>query len=510
MTQGVLNEPPLRNPEAERNLYSTVTDDSMTVLRFEAEDGAELGTINWFAVHGTSPLDNENRLISGDNKGYAAYRFEQLKLRQSASPFVAAFAQSNEGDNSPNVYGDDRNGRGQDPFASMEHSGTRQFEAALVLYEEAIEVLPAVVRVRHAYVDMSSFAIEPARAGGLVSVRTKSASVGASALAGTEDGRGVGWEGLSKSAVLECLQRSVMAVKLFLAVKPWRIKDLASWWRLLVRTSVESDDQKIEVIPTGRLRPPWTPQVLPMQLAQIGSLAVIAMPFELTTMAGRRLKKEVLTKLTSEGVTRVVIVGLANAYAGYVATREEYGSQHYEGASTPFGPWTLTALKQEFETLAKAIATGVKPPSSGEPAPPSDVLIDAQTSVLMDAAPPGRSLGRLRKDAQASYGRGGKVVVSCWAGHPKNDLPTEGTFISVQRREGETWVEVAADHHPATRFIWRRWLFPWLPFSTATAEWRIPQDAGSGVHRICILGEGKGLFGSARSYLGQSSEFTLR
>ena len=60
-----------------------------------------MGMINWFAVHGTS-LDNKNTLISGDNKGYAAYRFEEDFPKQN---FVAAFAQTDAGDVSPNLIG---------------------------------------------------------------------------------------------------------------------------------------------------------------------------------------------------------------------------------------------------------------------------------------------------------------------------------------------------------------------------------------------------------------------
>lgn len=47
-------------------------------------------------------------------------------------------------------------------------------------------------------------------------------------------------------------------------------------------------------------------------------------------------------KLISSGVLAedayVVIAGPANAYAHYIATREEYGVQRYEGASTIYGP----------------------------------------------------------------------------------------------------------------------------------------------------------------------------
>ena len=61
-----------------------------------------------FAVHGVS-VNNTNKLINGDNKGYAAYLTEKwFNGKNSLSgqgPFVAAFAQSNEGDVSPNTLG---------------------------------------------------------------------------------------------------------------------------------------------------------------------------------------------------------------------------------------------------------------------------------------------------------------------------------------------------------------------------------------------------------------------
>lgn len=49
-------------------------------------------------------------------------------------------------------------------------------------------------------------------------------------------------------------------------------------------------------------------------------------------------------KLISSGVlgsdAYVVVAGPANTYAHYITTREEYGVQRYEGASTIFGQCT--------------------------------------------------------------------------------------------------------------------------------------------------------------------------
>lgn len=62
-----------------------------------------IGSINWFAVHCTS-LSNTNRLISGDNKGVASQMMEK-KYKVKSKNYVGAFAQSNEGDVSPNTEG---------------------------------------------------------------------------------------------------------------------------------------------------------------------------------------------------------------------------------------------------------------------------------------------------------------------------------------------------------------------------------------------------------------------
>lgn len=77
----------------------------MTVLKFVAHDGRELGMLSWFPVHGTS-MNSTNRLVSSDNKGLASIMFESWKMNQKdEAGFVAAFAQANEGDVSPNTNG---------------------------------------------------------------------------------------------------------------------------------------------------------------------------------------------------------------------------------------------------------------------------------------------------------------------------------------------------------------------------------------------------------------------
>jgi len=100
----------LANPASERARYSAETDTTMTLLRFRrASDLKTTGVLTWYAVHGTSLLQN-NTLVAGDNKGVAAWLFErEMTLRGGdgvvAENFVAGFSQANVGDTSPNVLG---------------------------------------------------------------------------------------------------------------------------------------------------------------------------------------------------------------------------------------------------------------------------------------------------------------------------------------------------------------------------------------------------------------------
>jgi len=103
-----------QNPQEERNQYLNQRGESqnvnkeMALLKLRRADGTPIGQINWFGVHPTT-TGNTNPLISSDNKGWAALAFEKLMGTQYEAPagkdtFVAAFAQTDEGDSSPNIF----------------------------------------------------------------------------------------------------------------------------------------------------------------------------------------------------------------------------------------------------------------------------------------------------------------------------------------------------------------------------------------------------------------------
>jgi len=105
--------------------YATETDPSNLVLRFSLSDGRNIGMLNWFAVHPTS-MSKKNHYISSDNSGYAALLFEQTfkQANPSEKSFIAAFATSNAGDASPDIFEADRK---LTDFQKTKEIGTRRF-----------------------------------------------------------------------------------------------------------------------------------------------------------------------------------------------------------------------------------------------------------------------------------------------------------------------------------------------------------------------------------------------
>jgi neutral ceramidase len=94
------------------------------------------------------------------------------------------------------------------------------------------------------------------------------------------------------------------------------------------------------------------PRVLPVQVLRIGDVALVGLPFEVTVEAGRRIEAAVAGRLAANGAGRVVVTSVANEYAGYCTTPEEYGEQRYEGGHTLYGPATQPFLAAHAARLA--------------------------------------------------------------------------------------------------------------------------------------------------------------
>lgn len=474
----------LKNPKEERDRYQSNTDTEMTLIRFDALDGKPIGMINWFPLHGVS-MNNKNHLINGDNKGYAAYLFEKdFQSNYGATDFIAAFAQSNAGDVSPNEYGHE-GGSGLEGIRAVEKAGQPQYEKAKQLFENADEVIQGGIDYRHTYVEMNNVKINPQYTDGTLKT-TCPAAIGVSMLAGTQDGEGVGKQGVTCDNV----RRFV----------PWFICEA-------VRTNCQG--VKPIVLETGTKQPySWTPNILPFQVFKIGQLVIAAVPFELTTMTGRRLRNTIEKNLLDSSQDHhIVLSTLSNAYAQYVTTNEEYQLQRYEGASTLFGPWQAAAVQQIFANLTKALAQATPIDPGPTPLDLSDSQATLQTGVLFDDKPAGKLFGDVKEDVSPIYKPGDIVKVSFWGGHPKNNLHIQDTFLEVQQFLHGKWQTIRRDRDWDTEYHWERY---WWSYSVITIVWRVPENTPEGQYRILHKGEWKSGWGGAiTSYEGHSSVFNV-
>jgi neutral ceramidase len=432
----------MKNPAAERARYSSDVDATMTLLKFVRAEGT-VGLLNWFPVHGTS-MNYDNRLISGDNKGYAAYAVEQGHGTRytGKQEFVAAFDQSNAGDVTPNLN-HNNTGPGKNDFESTQIIGARQAREAERLLDHANVPLRGSIEVRHAFVDFSRLAVSNEFTGA-GEKRTCSSALGYAFAAGpAEDGGGhrLFREGEKEQRpVIDATVRTV-------------VPELSPNAELR-----ECQKPKAVLFATGLPRPPLQEQILPLGIVRIGQLVLVVGPAEFTTMAGRRIRAAVAREL---GVAThfVVIAGYANDYAGYVTTHEEYESQRYEGGHTLFGPWTEAAYRQEFVRLAHALKTGQSVETRQLP---EDMRKRKMPQAVLDGpdeTPPGGSkFGDAVLDADERYAPGDGVTVRFWTGSPVNGYQRTDHFMAVERFEPEKreWKEVFADFDWDTTCRWQQ------------------------------------------------------
>ena len=370
-----------RNPGVEQ-LPDTQTqfalERTMWLLLARTPAGRPIGQINWFGVHPTS-LSNRGRLVSSDNKGYAA---EQAEADMGPGS-VAIFAQQFAGDVSPNAQGRSRpqwpRGPFRDETASARFNGRLQAEQARRLVDgigAAHQLAPGTTDAALLRKDFSDLAVDPAFTGGKAGERTSMPCHGLPFYGGSPvDGPGAPAPVLALLKVLaraaqkrelrgparaqaEALQRA-QAPKLVVSNSArGTLLGLDSTRRLpAFLDPILKEVQKQER--AGALREkPWTPSVLPLQYLRLGELALIGFPGEITTEAGRQLRALCRELLAPAGVREVVISSYANSYFGYCTTWHEYQEQQYEGGHTPFGSRTHDAFRMLYGAL---LAEALKP-----------------------------------------------------------------------------------------------------------------------------------------------------
>ena len=106
------------------------------------------------------------------------------------------------------------------------------------------------------------------------------------------------------------------------------------------------------------------PTMYTFQVVRINQLLLVAVPGEMSTEMGWRVKHAVLqaAQQTQQPVTHVAVVGLANQYVSYFTTPEEYDMQHYEGAATLFGPDSGPFIQTHLVHLVHQMADPTRQP----------------------------------------------------------------------------------------------------------------------------------------------------
>ncbi|KAJ0060559.1 hypothetical protein NL108_016034, partial [Boleophthalmus pectinirostris] len=447
------------NPRDERDRFSEDTDKQVTVLKFTDGDGDGIGVLSWFAVHAVS-MNYTNRLVSSDNMGLASLMMELDKNQglPGEGRFVAGFSSSNLGDVTPNTRGphcantglkcDYVNsscpvggtkmcmglGPGVDMFESTRIIAENIYKKTKELYSTAVEEVRGSLHFAHQWIDMSNVSLP---INSTHTVRTCKPALGHSFAAGTTDGGGD----------LNFTQGMVEGDPFWDGIRD----------DLVGQPSNETQDchrPKPILFSTGEMSwpLPWHPTIIDVQMFLIGSVAVLAVPGEMTTMSGRRLRAAVKQELQVGGAFKdleVVIAGLSNVYTHYITTYEEYQVQRYEGASTIYGPHTLTAYIHHFTHLSKAIRQDSVSDLDPGPEPPFfSSLFSLLPAAAADNKPANTSFGDVLDQVYPLYRQGDVASVTFVAGNPRHSGDIrDKTFVTVEKFDNntQTWTVVHTD-----------------------------------------------------------------
>jgi neutral ceramidase len=215
------------------------------------------------------------------------------------------------------------------------------------------------------------------------------------------------------------------------------------------------------------------PRAVPLMALQVGDRMVVSIPGEMTEEMGRRVRHAVERAAAGHGVARAVISGLANEYADYFTTPEEYDAQHYEGAATIYGRASSVALQETLVRLTRDLVSHRKAPKP--------YAYDPRNGIRAKSPPFGKGAadGKIVKQPQPTARRLLHPTVA-WQGGPRGlDRPLERAFVKIQRHSGGRWRTVDSDL--GLDVLWQvdsNGLYH--------AEWEAPYDHRLGTYRFRI------------------------
>ena len=295
-------------------------DPRLHLLRLDDEDGP-LATFTWFSIHGTG-ISHHDTSYNADVWAYLNGELaDRVRAATGRSP-VSAAAVASHGDMTPAVR------PGMLVYPEAERVGRGIGAAAARLHADLGPALSANFPVRSALRQLDTTEDPVVDGIGLESPR-------------------IGWAKTAGAAenTTPVLHR----------IPPFK----AGWGRKRPRGPHAEKRIAGSERFHGRLvgRPEAFPTVLPIHLLQLGSTAVVGVPFETTVQAGRRIGAAVLG--SSLPVEAAFVSSLVNDHTDYLTTREEYAAQYYEGASVLFGPQQLAWVAGQARKVANDLVAGV-------------------------------------------------------------------------------------------------------------------------------------------------------
>ncbi len=503
--------------------------------------GTDIGFFNFFGSHGTSN-GIDNTLVASDHKGYAALKVEE----EMGDGFVAAFAQADSGDTSPNAVNESDYHEaflrpdelyGTDAIENQIIHGREEAEAALQLINSAVRTpLTGDFAVNYTAVDFSDITVDLNYVGDYYMpyddlsagyVKTSEPCIGAGIIAGDEEGAPVDnaaegavrhqfvWNEETGSYERIACDFTMIDLKglqyLFKPLWPTAMKILQS------DGYDEAQAEKVVCLAVGKLMQ----KAQPLQIMRLGSVAIAGVPFELTYEQANRTRAVLEETLDSAGVTKVIIATHANAYSQYVTTREEYAAQHYEGSTCLFGPWSGAALTQELDKLAQGLVSGEKADKGAALMQTTPFKLVYTAAAVATPTIDRKNYGRLMDDVRKpSYTKGEWVTAQFSAANPRHvsiltlndsELVEKYTYMEVQKLVDGNWVTVLTDTDPYTTINFENTVrYGW----TATVGWLLKDDdLESGTYKLVYNGIAKRLVRAKLSYIPfsvESNEFEVK
>jgi neutral ceramidase len=394
--------------------------DSLTLLRVdrlrEGSPGYPIAALTNFAIHGTA-VPAANDLYHGDLHAAASRAVEHVIRRRygtTGEDFVHLATNGAEGDVQP-AY--DEIKRDASPFSEAHRLGEAFGRQALSLFNTLESATTSRVDIASHFIDLRLRNPTPPEL-------CHPAMVGVPVLGGSEEGRShlheFAKEGNRRESPEGCHASKKPAFEL-----PGLDDALH---RLLIKETA-------------------FPGIAPIQTFRINDVLFVALPGEVTTEMGRRIRDAARSSAAEVGlsVKSVALLGLAGAYISYVSTPEEYEQQHYEGASTFYGPGLGPFLQGNVARLVRELAL-----PSRQPVFVAESGIPGGASSLIPPKERFRTDRKAEHDAEVQIDRSSETACAVfeWRDMRPGSIEFHRSLVRVEQRQGDSWVTLEIDGVP--------------------------------------------------------------